>query len=120
MLQLKPPNIKEPKKYINPKYKKIKLVKGLRMKLKMKINMITIINCYTPHSQHTKKKPEDTEKFYENLDKFVNKYKNKSSIVIVAGDMNANVGKKMNETFTGRYSKGYKNDNGDYPINFCQ
>ena len=41
MLQLKPPNIKEPKKYINRKYKKIKLVKGLRMKLKMKINMIT-------------------------------------------------------------------------------
>ena len=36
ILQLNPPDIKEPKKYTNPIYKKIKLVKGLRMKLKIK------------------------------------------------------------------------------------
>ena len=43
--------------------------------------MINIINCYTPHSELSKKKPEDTEGFYKNLDKLVNKYKNKSSTV---------------------------------------
>ena len=50
----------------------------------------------------------------------MNKYKNKSSIVIVAGDMNATVRKKKNETCIGRHSKGYKSDNGDYLINLYQ
>ena len=82
--------------------------------------MIAIINCYIPHSELTKKKQEDAEKFYDNLDKLVNKYKNKSSIVLAAGDMNAAVGRKTNETCIGKYSKGYKYDNGNYLINFCQ
>ena len=50
----------------------------------------------------------------------MNKYKNKAYIVIVAGEMNTTVRKKKNEACTGRHSKGYKNDNGDYVINFCQ
>ena len=49
--------------------------------------MITIINCSAPHSELTKKKTEDTQRFYKNLDKFVNKYKNKSSIVIVVAGL---------------------------------
>ena len=56
--------------------------------------MITIINFYAPHSEITKNRPEDTERFYENLNKLMNKYKNKSSIPItIAGDMNATVQK---------------------------
>ena len=82
--------------------------------------MITIVNCYVRHSELTKKRPEDKEIFYRKLDKLLNKYKNKSSIVIVAGDMNAAIGKNMKETSTERHSKGYKIDNGDYLINFCQ
>ena len=72
--------------------------------------MITIINCYAPHSEQklAKKKPEDTERFYEDLDKLKKKYKNKSSTVIVEGNMNAKVRKQMNETCIGRHSKGYK------------
>ena len=68
---------------VTPIYKSKTLVKRLRIKLKIKNNhnMITIINCYAPHSELSKKKPEDTERFYENLDKLVNKYKNKSSTV---------------------------------------
>ena len=60
------------------------------MKLKIKNNhkMIPIINCYAPH----------TQRLNENLDKLVNRYKNGSSIVIVAGNMNAAVEKQMNET----------------------
>ena len=50
----------------------------------------------------------------------MNKYKNKAYIVIVADDMNPTVRKKKNEACIGRHSKGYKNDNGDYVINFCQ
>ena len=34
--------------------------------------------------------------------------------------MNATVEEKMNETCIGRHSKGYKNNNGNYPINFYQ
>lgn len=47
ILQLNPPDVKEPKKYTNPINKK-KLANELRMKLKKKNNnrnMITIINC---------------------------------------------------------------------------
>ena len=56
--------------------------------------MITIINFYAPHSEITTNRPEDTERLYENLNKSVNKYKNKSSIAItIAGDMNATVQK---------------------------
>ena len=82
--------------------------------------MITIINCYAPHSELTKKKMEDTERFYEKLVRLVNKYKFKSSIVIVAGDINVTVGRKKNETCIGRHLKGYNNGNGDYLIHFCQ
>ena len=75
ILQLNPPNITEPKKYTNPIYKKAKLVKRLRMKRKIEYycNLITIINCYAEHSELMKKKTEDTEIFYEHLDKLVNK-----------------------------------------------
>ena len=64
ILQLNPSNIKEPKKYTNPIYKKRKLVKGLRMKLKIKNNrnMIAIINCYASHSELTKKKTRKIQK----------------------------------------------------------
>ena len=63
------------KKYTNPIYKKEKLAKGLRMELKIKNShkLIIMINCEALHSELTKKKPEDTEIFYENLDKLVNK-----------------------------------------------
>ena len=55
----------------------------------------------------------------------MNRYKNKSSIVLgdhlsFTGNMNAAVGKKMNETCIGKHSKGYKYDHGNYVINFCQ
>ena len=50
---------------------------------------ITIINCYVPHPELTKQKPKETERFYDKFDTLIQKHKNKSSILIVAGDMNA-------------------------------
>ena len=45
----------------------------MELKIKNSHNLITMINCYALHSELTKKKPEDTENFHENLDKLVNK-----------------------------------------------
>ena len=122
IIQFNLPKIKERKKYANPICKKWQLVKKLKMKLKIKnnCNLITITNFYVPHFKFAKKKVEDSERFYKILDRLGKKFKNKSSIVIVAGDINATAEKKINETCVGRHSKRYKNDNGDYLINFCQ
>ena len=45
-----------------------------------------VINYYAPYSELTKKKLKDTQRYYGNLDKLVNKYKSKSSIMLVAGN----------------------------------
>jgi exonuclease III len=75
------PKIKNAKKYTKPMYKCRKMAKGLRIKCRVQNNrnMITIINSYAPHSELTKQKPKDTEKFYGTLDTQIRKLKNKSS-----------------------------------------
>ena len=85
------PNMLDKKKYTNPVYKSRKLVNGIRLKLtkKNRRKTITIINCYVPHSEITKQNPKETEKFYEQLQQTIRKLQNKSSIMIIAGDMNA-------------------------------
>ena len=74
------PDIKDKKTYTKPIYTKRKMINGIRIKLtlKNKRNMITIINCYAPHSEHTRKNPKQTEKFYDQVDSLIRKYKNKS------------------------------------------
>ena len=83
--------------------------------------MITIINCYAPHLEITQKKPEETQKFYNQLENTVKKLQNKSSLMIIGGDLNACVGKKREEEeCIGRYSKGIRNENGEKLIEFCK
>ena len=98
--------------------------KGIRAKLTIKNgrNMITIINVYAPHSELTKQKPQDTEKFYDTLDNLIKKLQNESSITIVAGDLNASVGKRIDEHLNciGNYSKGECNTNGEHLIELCE
>lgn len=50
----------------------------MKLRIKNNHNLIIIVNCCASHFELMKNKPEDTEIFYENLDKLVNKYKNKS------------------------------------------
>ena len=71
ILQPNSSNIQEPKIY-HFNTKKKELVKGLRMKRKIKNNrnLITIINCYAQHSEVTKKN-QKMQIFYENIDKSV-------------------------------------------------
>ena len=57
-------------------------------------SIISIINAYAPHSQITAKNPKETEDFYQDLQKAYEKLKKESKLVLVAGDLNANVGKK--------------------------
>ena len=78
----------------------------MKMKIENKCNMITITrfyvlrdgkkpppppppNCqnhYASYSELTKKKLKDTQRCYGNFEKLVNKYKSKSSIMLVAGN----------------------------------
>ena len=82
--------------------------------------MITIINCYAPHSELTRKKTERTHKFYEELNDLIRKLRNKSSILIIGGDMNVSVGKKREKDCIGKYSKGERNENGDQLIELSE
>ena len=108
------PEIEDEKKYTDPVYKSRNLVKGIRLKLTMKNTRktITIINCYAPHSDITKQNPKETKQ----LQQTINKLQNKSSIMIIAGDLNANVGKhnnnENNDQCIGPSSRDKANSNG--------
>ena len=121
VLQLNP-EMKIQKQYRRPVYTSRKMQKGIRLKLKIKNNrqLITIINCYAPHSELTKKNPKLTEKFYDKLDDLTRKYKNKSSLLIVAGDFNAEIGKSIDEKCVGRFPNGTRNENGNQLIEFSE
>lgn len=76
----------------------------MNMKIKINRNMITswaaalfILNL--------RRKKQKKQKALLKFRPLVNKYKNKSFIVIVARDMNAPVGKKINETCIWKHSK---------------
>ena len=98
------PIIKDEKRMNRPIYTSRKMCIGIRLKVKIKNNrkLITIINCYAPHSGLTKENPKATEKCYNKLEQVIKKYKNKSSLTIIAGDMNATVGKQGERTCIGK------------------
>jgi exonuclease III len=82
--------------------------------------MITIINSYAPHTGITKEDPEKRDAFYSDLQRTYEQYKSKSSMVIVAGDFNSKIGKKLSEyeLCNGSHGKGVRNMNGDELIRF--
>lgn len=117
------PEIKMKKKMTRPIYKSRKMRKGLRLKINIKNNrnLITIINCYAPHSGITKKDETETEKLYEELERTTKKFRNKSSLLYIVGDMNATVGKKNDQQCIGKNSKGESNENGRHLlIDYCE
>ena len=100
-------------KNINNNGKKRKLENQTKYIEKNKI--ITIINIYAPTSPVAEKNPEEEDKFYEQLTKTYNNCKNKSSLVLIAGDFNAKLGTKNqteNEAFIGNFGKGTRNHKG--------
>ena len=84
--------------------------------------IISIINVYAPHSQMARQNPMVREQLYEKLNETVQNMSNSSSsILFIAGDFNAEVGKKEDmDMCLGRYSRGIRNDNGQQLINFCE
>ena len=65
-------------------------------------------------------KNQNTNNFNEKLEQLIRKCKNKSSLALIARDMNASFGKRHEESCTGRYSNVLRNRNEDYLVNICQ
>ena len=85
-------------------------------------SLLTNINAYAPHSVLAASKPEEADLFYDQLQSTTHKYRY-STLLFVAGDMNAKIGRRMDESesFVGQYSKkfGVRNDNGDRLAQFA-
>ena len=89
-------------------------------KTKKKKILMSIINVYAPTSEISKKRPEETAQFYEQLQQTINCYKSRD-MLFVAGDFNAKVGLKHSnvEVFMGAFGKGTRNGNGDQLADFA-
>ena len=108
------------------KIKKIKEKRFVPPSIKMKFketngkHRISIINAYAPHSEITKNNPKETEQFYKQLNNITQKLSH-SSVVIIAGDMNAKSGKRrQDEECLGNYGRGRRNKNGEHLIDYCE
>ena len=113
----------------NIKQKVFNRYRTFRRKLKIKFmkvkpqerHLITIINVYGPHSEITKKKPEERDQLYKKLDEVIDSTRKGTSLMIIAGDFNSEVGRRNDDdTCIGRYSSGERNENGQSMINFCE
>lgn len=80
---------------------------------------MSIINAYGPTAQLTQKNPVLLDSFYEDMRSTYTKCKQRSSIVVLCGDFNAKLGKKMeNEYILGSYTYGNRNLNGNHLATF--
>ena len=83
-------------------------------------NTISIINVYAPTSQLSEKHPDIKEQFYSQLEQTITNLGSKT-IIFVAGDFNAKIGKRNDEdTCVGKFSKGKRNNNGETLIELCE
>ena len=82
-------------------------------------NLLTIINVYAPTADLVEKNEEILIEMHEQLENVINEIKN-TSLLIIAGDMNAKIGKsKGGEECCGIYSKGERNRSGQHLIDLC-
>jgi exonuclease III len=78
-------------------------------------SILTIINAYAPHSGITARNPIETQSFYEQLTQTYDRFRTRSAVLIIAGDMNAKLGQRMahdDPYIIGSYGKGTRNENG--------
>ena len=85
-------------------------------------HIITIINVYAPTAERAKKFPHEISQFYTDLTKTTTQLKKLStSALFIAGDFNSKVGVKRDlETCIGSWSRGYRNENGQRLVDFCE
>ena len=85
-------------------------------------SLLTVINAYAPHSERARVNPEEANLFYQQLQDTTHKYRY-STLLYIAGDFNAKIGRKTDEseTFLGNFSKKYgsRNSNGDLLAHFA-
>ena len=92
----------------------------MKMKAVQPKHLITIINVYAPHSERVRNDQQELDEMYTQLSTVFNELKPKSKLTFLAGDWNSKVGKNNDNTpCLGRYSKGKRNYNGEYFIEFC-
>ena len=78
---------------------------------------------YAPTTERAKKHQNEIKKLYKDLDQLGNQLKKQAtSATFIAGDFNAQVGKRTNnnERWLGVWSRGIRNDNGSKLIDFCE
>ena len=105
-----------------PSHYKATQVKPLKLILKMTKprNLISIINVYAPTTQRVMNDIAELDELYTQLNNVINEFKS-TTLVLLAGDWNAKVGKSVNpyDTCLGKYSRGIRNNSGQLLIDFC-
>ena len=100
-----------------------KFVKSSETKLKITTNKIkhciTVINVHAP----VKEDPNEPDQMHAEIGETITKINSdrttKTSLLIIAGDFNAKVGKTKGEQCLGSYSRGTRNTSGQTLVNFC-
>ena len=121
VLQLTTPSSKI-KNNSKPMYRTV--LNGMKLKISKNIpadHVITIINVYAPTTTRVKKNMKvEYEDMYVQLTDMINNFNNIStSIVFIAGDLNAKVGKSTNTgACLGRFSR--INNSGETLVQFCE
>ena len=95
--------------------------------MKMKVykaeekHIITIINVYAPTTTLIRKDNTILDELYLDLGNLINEQKKNSTMVILAGDFNAKVGKRRHTDINclGKFSRGRTNNSGKTLIDFC-
>ena len=84
-------------------------------------SLITILNVYAPTSEIAKTDPAQVDELYMNINNLISEYKNRSTLLLIAGDFNSKIGKTTGtENCIGKYSKGARNTPGQHLIDFCE
>ncbi len=86
------------------------------MKIKGQPFDIAVIQAYAPTSASS---DEDLEVFYEDLDR-AKDICHSQDIIIMMGDLNANVGKGCEENIVGGHGLGTRNERGDMWVEWCK
>ena len=81
---------------------------------------VVIICAYSPTEEMSKKHPDDTEKFYDDLESLI-KSVGKRHFLVIGGDFNAKTGTlhKQYPHIIGRYGKGRASSNGHELAELC-
>ena len=88
----------------------------IMMKIQGKPFNIAIVRVYAPTSAST---DDEIEEFYNLLESTLDQVKS-NEVLVVMGDLNANVGQERNGNIVGPCGVGEKNERGEELIEFCQ